>query len=78
MAENIANLVRARLPAAPAGPKGISRFLVPKFPDNEDGSLGERNDAHCIRLEETLGIHGSPTCAMAYGEQGGAIGTLIG
>lgn len=45
---------------------------------NADGSLGERNDAHCIGLEEKLGIHGSPTCVMAYGEKGGAIGTLIG
>jgi len=78
MAENIAHLVLARLPDAPAGTKGISLFLVPKFLVNEDGSLGERNDAHCIGLEEKLGIHGSPTCVMAYGEQGGAIGTLIG
>ncbi len=78
LAENIAHLVLARLPDAPAGTKGISLFLVPKFLVNEDGSLGERNDAHCIGLEEKLGIHGSPTCVMAYGEQGGAIGTLIG
>ena len=78
MAENIAHLVLARLPDAPAGTKGISLFLVPKFLVNEDGSLGERNDAFCIGLEEKLGIHGSPTCVMAYGEKGGAIGTLIG
>jgi alkylation response protein AidB-like acyl-CoA dehydrogenase len=78
MADNIAHLVLARLPDAPAGTKGISLFLVPKFLVNADGSLGERNDAHCIGLEEKLGIHGSPTCVMAYGENGGAIGTLIG
>ncbi|MDP1626840.1 MAG: acyl-CoA dehydrogenase [Parvibaculum sp.] len=78
MAENIVHLVLARLPDAPAGTKGISLFLVPKFLVNEDGSLGARNDAYCIGLEEKLGIHGSPTCVMSYGENGGAIGTLIG
>ncbi|MDP3326996.1 acyl-CoA dehydrogenase [Parvibaculum sp.] len=78
MAENIVHLVLARLPDAPAGTKGISLFLVPKFLVNEDGSLGARNDAWCIGLEEKLGIHGSPTCVMSYGENGGAIGTLIG
>ena len=78
MADNIVHLVLARLPDAPAGTKGISLFLVPKFLVNPDGSLGERNDAHCIGIEEKLGIHGSPTCVMAYGENGGAIGTLIG
>lgn len=78
MAENIVHLVLARLPDAPAGTKGISLFLVPKFLVNEDGSLGARNDAFCIGLEEKLGIHGSPTCVMAYGEKEGAIGTLIG
>ena len=78
MADNIVHLVLARLPDAPSGTKGISLFLVPKFLVNPDGSLGERNDAHCIGIEEKLGIHGSPTCVMAYGENGGAIGTLIG
>jgi len=78
MTENIVHLVLARLPDAPAGTKGISLFLVPKFLLNEDGSLGQRNDAHCIGLEEKLGIHGSPTCTMSYGENGGAIGWLIG
>ncbi|MEP5368547.1 acyl-CoA dehydrogenase [Parvibaculum sp.] len=78
MAENIVHLVLARLPDAPAGTKGISLFLVPKFLVNEDGSLGSRNDAFCIGLEEKLGIHGSPTCVMSYGEREGAIGTLIG
>ncbi|MBC7103609.1 MAG: acyl-CoA dehydrogenase [Parvibaculum sp.] len=78
MAENIVHLVLARLPDAPAGTRGISLFLVPKFLVNADGSLGARNDAYCIGLEEKLGIHGSPTCVMSYGENGGAIGWLIG
>ncbi|MGB6086897.1 acyl-CoA dehydrogenase [Parvibaculum sp.] len=78
MTDNIVHLVLARLPDAPAGTKGISLFLVPKFLVNEDGSLGERNDAYCIGIEEKLGIHGSPTCTMSYGENGGAIGWLIG
>ncbi len=77
--DNIIHLVLARLPDAPPGVKGISLFLVPKFLVNEDGSLGERNDAHAIGLEHKLGIHASPTCVMAYGEKGdGAIGYLIG
>ncbi|MEN6541718.1 acyl-CoA dehydrogenase family protein [Parvibaculum sp.] len=78
MAENIVHLVLARLPDAPAGTRGISLFLVPKFLVNADGSLGARNDAKCVGLEEKLGIHGSPTCVMSYGDNGGAIGTLIG
>ena len=78
MAENIVHLVLARLPDAPAGTKGISLFLVSKFLVNEDGTLGARNDAKCVGLEEKLGIHGSPTCVMSYGDNGGAIGTLIG
>src|SRR5690554_2329107 len=78
LTENILHLVLARLPDAPEGTKGISLFLVPKFLVNDDGSLGERNDAYCIGIEEKLGIHGSPTCTMSYGENGGAIGWLIG
>jgi len=78
MAENIVHLVLARLPDAPAGVKGISMFLVPKFLVNADGSLGERNDAFCVSTEHKLGIHGSPTCVMAYGDQGGAVGYLLG
>ena len=78
MAENIVHLVLARLPDAPAGTRGISLFLVPKFLVNADGTLGARNDAKCVGLEEKIGIHASPTCVMAYGEEGGAIGTLIG
>ena len=78
MAENIVHLVLARLPDAPAGVKGISLFVVPKFLVNPDGSLGKRNDVACIKLEEKLGIHGSPTCVMAFGENEGAIGWLVG
>jgi len=77
-AENIIHLVLARLPDAPAGAKGISLFVVPKFLVNPDGSLGKRNDVSCIKLEHKLGIHGSPTCVMAFGEDEGAIGTLVG
>lgn len=78
VAENVIHLVLARLPDAPIGTRGISLFLVPKFLVNEDGSLGERNDAHCVGLEGKLGIHASPTCVMAFGEKGGATGYLIG
>lgn len=78
MAENIIHLVLARTPNAPEGTKGISLFLVPKFFVNDDGSLGARNDAKCIGLEEKMGIHASPTCVMAFGEEGGATGWLIG
>jgi 3-(methylthio)propanoyl-CoA dehydrogenase len=78
LAENIIHLVLARLPDAPAGVKGISLFLVPKFLVNEDGSLGKRNDLKCVSLEHKLGIHGSPTAVMSYGEKEGAVGYLIG
>jgi len=77
--DNIIHLVLARLPDAPPGVKGISLFLVPKFLIDDDGTLGERNDAYAIGLEHKLGIHASPTCVMSYGENGaGAIGYLIG
>ena len=76
--DNIIHLVLARLPDAPEGSRGISLFLVPKFVVNEDGSLGERNDAYPVSVEHKLGIHGSPTCVMAYGDNGGAIGYLVG
>ncbi len=62
--ENIIHLVLARLPDAPAGTRGISLFLVPKYLVNDDGSIGARNDLHCHSLEHKLGIHGSPTCTM--------------
>jgi acyl-CoA dehydrogenase len=78
MTDNIVHLVLARVPDAPAGVKGISMFLVPKFLVNADGSLGARNDAHCIALEHKLGIHASPTCVMAFGDNGGAVGYLLG
>jgi len=81
--DNIVHLVLARLPDAPAGTRGISLFLVPKFFVGDDGSLGERNDVFCSGLEHKLGIHGSPTCTMIYGDgkfgdQPGATGWLIG
>jgi acyl-CoA dehydrogenase len=78
LTDNIVHLVLARLPDAPPGVKGISLFLVPKFLVNADGSLGMRNDAHCVSLEHKLGIHASPTCVMAYGDRGGAVGYLLG
>ena len=78
MAENIVHLVLARLPDAPPGTKGISLFLVPKFLVGADGSLGQRNDVRCVSLEHKLGIHASPTCVLAYGDNGGAIGFLVG
>ncbi|XKE44359.1 acyl-CoA dehydrogenase [Halomonas organivorans] len=77
-AENIVHLVLARTPDAPEGNKGISLFLVPKFLVNDDGSLGARNDVVCSGLEHKLGIHGSPTCALSFGERDGAIGYLVG
>ena len=76
--ENILHMVLARTPDAPEGVKGISLFLVPKFLVNADGSLGKRNDVKCVSIEHKLGIHGSPTCVMAYGDGEGAIGYLIG
>lgn len=78
MTENIIHLVLARTPDAPEGTKGISLFLVPKFFVNDDGTIGAANDVQCIGLEEKLGIHASPTCVMAFGENGGATGWLIG
>jgi butyryl-CoA dehydrogenase len=78
MAENIIHLVLARTPTAPEGVKGISLFIVPKFLINADGSLGARNDAHCVSLEHKLGIKASPTAVLQFGDHGGAIGTLIG
>jgi alkylation response protein AidB-like acyl-CoA dehydrogenase len=78
MTENVIHLVLARLPDAPPGVKGISLFLVPKFLLDEDGGPGERNDVECISIEHKLGIHGSPTCVMSFGDKGGAVGYLVG
>ena len=78
MAENIIHLVLARTPDAPEGHKGISVFLVPKYLINEDGSLGARNDVHCVSIEKKLGIKGSPTAVLQYGDNGGAVGYLVG
>jgi len=77
-AENIVHMVLARTPGAPAGTRGISLFIVPKYLVKPDGSLGERNDLRCVSLEGKLGIHASPTCVMAYGDAGGAKGWLVG
>ncbi|MFV0297460.1 MAG: acyl-CoA dehydrogenase family protein, partial [Hyphomicrobiaceae bacterium] len=78
LSENIIHLVLARLPDAPAGTKGISLFLVPKYLVNGDGTPGARNDVVCAGVEHKLGIHASPTCVMTYGEGEGALGYLIG
>ena len=78
MTDNIVHLVLARTPNAPEGVKGISLFVVPKFMLNADGTSGERNDVFCVSIEHKLGIHGSPTAVLAFGDNGGAIGTLVG
>ena len=78
MAENIVHLVLARVAGAPEGVKGISLFVVPKFMVNKDGSLGARNDVHCVSIEHKMGIKASPTAVLQYGDHGGAIGYLVG
>ena len=78
MAENIVHLVLARVQGAPEGVKGISLFVVPKFMVNADGSLGARNDVHCVSIEHKMGIKASPTAVLQYGDHGGAIGYLVG
>jgi alkylation response protein AidB-like acyl-CoA dehydrogenase len=78
MTENIIHLVLARLPDAPDGVQGISLLLVPKFLLDENGRPAERNDVFCVGVEHKLGIHGSPTCSMSFGDNGGATGYLVG
>jgi 3-(methylthio)propanoyl-CoA dehydrogenase len=78
MADNIVHLVLARVQGAPEGVKGISLFVVPKFMVNGDGSLGARNDVHCVSIEHKMGIKASPTAVLQYGDNGGAIGYLVG
>ncbi|HTH73260.1 MAG TPA: acyl-CoA dehydrogenase [Trinickia sp.] len=78
MAENIVHLVLARTPGAPEGVKGISLFIVPKFLIDEEGTLGARNDVHCVSIEHKLGIKASPTTVLQFGDHGGALGYLIG
>ncbi len=78
LTENIIHLVLARTPEAPPGTKGISLFIVPKFLVDDDGSLGARNDVRVVSSEHKIGIHASPTCVMSYGDQGGAIGWMVG
>ena len=76
--DNIVHLVLARTPDAPPGTKGISLFVVPKFIVNADGSLGRRNDVRCVSLEHKLGIHASPTAVLAFGDNEGAVGHIVG
>ena len=79
LADNIVHLVLARLPDAPPGTKGISLFVVPKLLVDKDGRPGAANDVRCVGIEHKLGLHGSPTCVMAYGDGGeGAVGWLVG
>ena len=78
MAENIVHLLLARIDGAPPGVKGISMFAIPKRLINADGTLGASNDLRCVSIEHKLGIHASPTCVMSYGDNGGALGYLIG
>jgi len=78
LTSNIIHLVLARTPDAPEGVKGISLFVVPKFMLKADGTAGDRNDVHCVSIEHKLGIHGSPTAVLAFGDNGGAIGYLVG
>ncbi|MDP3707443.1 MAG: acyl-CoA dehydrogenase [Polaromonas sp.] len=78
MAENIVHLVLARVTGAPEGVKGISLFVVPKFMANADGTLGARNDVHCVSIEHKLGLKASPTAVLQFGDHGGAVGYLVG
>ncbi len=78
MADNIVHLVLARVQGAPEGVKGISLFVVPKFLVKADGTLGERNDVHCVSIEHKMGIKASPTAVLQFGDHGGGVGYLVG
>jgi alkylation response protein AidB-like acyl-CoA dehydrogenase len=78
MTENVVHAVLARIPGSPAGSKGLSLFVVPKFRVESDGSLGDPNDVTCASIEHKMGIHGSPTCTMLFGQAGGCQGFLLG
>lgn len=78
LADNIVHLVLARTPGAPAGTKGISLFLVPKYRLNADGTPGEFNDVRVVSIEHKMGLHASPTCVLSFGDNGDCIGELIG
>ena len=78
MTDNIVHMVLARTSDAPAGTRGISLFIVPKFLLKADGTPGQRNDLRCVSIEHKLGIHASPTCVMAYGDGGSCVGYLVG
>jgi alkylation response protein AidB-like acyl-CoA dehydrogenase len=78
LADNIVHLVLARVSGAPEGVKGISLFICPKVMVRADGSLGERNDVHCVSIEHKLGIKASPTAVLQYGDHGGAVSYLLG
>jgi len=75
---NIVHMVLGRIEGAPAGTRGISLFIVPKFLVNDDGSLGARNEVRCVSIEHKMGIHASPTCTLAFGDDKGAVAHLIG
>jgi alkylation response protein AidB-like acyl-CoA dehydrogenase len=78
LAENIIHLVLARIEGDPAGSRGVSLFIVPKIWVNPDGGLAGSNDVQCIGLEEKMGVHGSPTCALRFGQNGSCRGFLLG
>lgn len=78
LTDNIAHLVLARTPDAPAGSRGISLFIVPKYRMNPDGSIGDFNDVCCTGIEHKMGLHGSPTCSISYGEKDECVGELVG
>jgi alkylation response protein AidB-like acyl-CoA dehydrogenase len=78
LTDNIVHMVLARVSGAPDGVRGISLFAVPKFLVEADGSIGARNDIQCVSIERKLGIHASPTCVLAFGQNGGAVAELVG